>query len=135
MVAAEKLSRQWVGIDISSLAVKLVQRRLRREVPLFTQDAIARTDVPRRTDLRDEIRKYQNDKHVLYGQQEGRCNGCREMFPFRNMQVDHVVPRAKGGPDHISNYQLLCGACNSTKGTGSQAELIAKLKRDGILAA
>ena len=135
LISAENLARQWTGIDISSLAVKLVRRRLRQEVPLFTQDAIDRSDVPRRTDLIDEVREYQNDKHVLYGQQEGHCNGCGGTFEFRNLEVDHVVPRAKGGSDHISNYQLLCGFCNRRKGTGSQAELIAKLKRDGIIAA
>jgi 5-methylcytosine-specific restriction endonuclease McrA len=108
---------------------------LYREVPLFTQDAIDRTDVPRRSDLVDEIREYQNDKHVLYGQQEGHCNGCGGMFEFRNLEVDHVVPRAKGGSDHISNYQLLCGFCNRSKGKGSHAELLAKLRRDGIIAA
>lgn len=31
--------------------------------------------------------------------------------------------------------QLLCGACNRAKGTGTQAELIAKLKERGQLAA
>ena len=51
LVAAEKLTRQWVGIDISPLTVRLVRSRLRREVPLFAQDAIERTDVPVRTDL------------------------------------------------------------------------------------
>ena len=30
--------------------------------------------------------------------------------------VDHVVPKARGGTDHIENLQLLCGAC-SVKGT------------------
>ena len=135
LIAAEKLTRKWVGIDISPMAVKLVRQRLKREAPLFMQDAIDRTDVPRRTDLVDEVREYQNDKHVLYGQQEGHCNGCGGTFEFRNLEVDHVVPRAKGGADHISNYQLLCGFCNRTKGTGSQAELLAKLKRDGIIAA
>ena len=135
LVAAEKLTRQWVGIDISPLAVKLVRQRLAREVPLFTQDAIERTDVPIRTDLVDEVREYLNEKRALYGQQEGICAGCRVHFELRNMEVDHVIPRVKGGPNHISNYQLLCGSCNRRKGAGSQAELIAKLKRDGIIAA
>ena len=39
------------------------------------------------------------------------------MFPFRNMTVDHVVPQSKGGTDHMTNLQLLCGACNSMKGS------------------
>ena len=135
LVAAEKLTRRWVGMDISPLAVKLVRTRLRREVPLFTQDAIERTDVPLRTDLVDEVREYLNEKRALYGKQEGRCTGCKVHFELRNLEVDHVIPRVKGGPNHISNYQLLCGSCNRKKGAGSQAELIAKLKRDGIIAA
>lgn len=30
----------------------------------------------------------------------------------RFMQVDHVIPRSQGGPDDLSNYQLVCGPCN-----------------------
>ena len=36
--------------------------------------------------------------------------------------------------DHIKNLQLLGGACNRTTGTGTQGELIAKLKERGQLA-
>ena len=31
------------------------------------------------------------------------------------------------------NLQLICGACNSAKGAGSQEELKAKLKQQGII--
>ena len=122
-----------------NIAVRLVRARINREVPIFigdvNNDTIERTDVPVRTDLVDEVREYLDEKQLLYGKQEGRCTGCRVHFELRNMEVDHVIPRVKGGPNHISNYQLLCGSCNRRKGTGSQAELIAKLKRDGIIAA
>lgn len=30
--------------------------------------------------------------------------------------VDHIVPRAKGGSDRMSNLKLACQACNSIKG-------------------
>ncbi len=131
LVAADRLNREWVGIDLSPLAAKLVLKRIREDRgPLF-DDIHHRTDIPRRTDL-GELPNYRTHKHTLYGKQEGQCTGCRVMFPFRNLTVDHVVPQSKGGSDHIENLQLLCAACNSTKGARSQEEFVAKLKAEGI---
>lgn len=136
LVAAERLKRKWVGIDLSEKAVELVRMRLRdvspsaETSPLFDK-VVHRTDLPRRID-RGAIPDYRTHKHTLYGRQEGACGGCRTMFPFRNMTVDHVVPQSKGGDDHLDNLQLLCGACNSMKGTGSQAEFVAKLRRERL---
>ena len=51
---------------------------------------------------------------------------------FKDTWTLSNTPRSKGGTDHLDNLQLLCSACNSSKGTISQAAFIAKLKRDGI---
>ena len=128
-VAAEQLGRQWIGIDISPKAIQLVRTRLEKEVGFFGK-VIARDDIPQRS---ERLPNYRTHKHTLYGKQEGLCNGCKTQFPFRNMTVDHIVPQSQGGTDHEDNLQLLCGACNSTKGTGTQAELIAKLTEQDIL--
>jgi hypothetical protein len=32
------------------------------------------------------------------------------------MTKDHILPRSKGGPDHIDNYQTMCTHCNGKKG-------------------
>ena len=132
-VAADRLDRQWVGIDLSPLAAQLVETRMRREGALLFK-AVRRADIPQRTDVAS-LPNYRTHKHTLYGKQEGNCTGCRTHFPFRNLTIDHVLPQAKGGTDHADNLQLLCGACNSTKGTGTQEELIAKLVAEGIRAA
>ena len=128
-VAAERLGRQWIGIDISEKAVALVRMRLEKESGLFGP-VLHRTDIPKRS---EKLPNYRTHKHTLYGKQEGLCNGCETQFPFRNMTVDHIIPKSQGGTDHEENLQLLCGACNSTKGKGTQAELIARLKRQGVL--
>ena len=132
-VAADRLGRQWIGIDISPRAAELVNLRLQQAMgSLFHHGYVtARTDIPRRTDIEAPI-PYRQNKHVLYGQQEGLCNGCEVMFPFRNFTVDHVVPQSRGGTDHLDNLQLLCGACNSVKGDRPQEHLKARLKEMAI---
>ena len=130
-VAAEKLGRKWIGVDLSAKAIQLVRTRLERECGGLVCRVTHRTDIPRRTDL-GKLPDYRTHRHTLYGQQEGVCAGCQVHFPFRNLTVDHVVPRIKGGSDHLDNLQLLCAACNSAKGSGTHEALVARLVRDGI---
>ncbi len=133
-VAAENLGREWVGIDISPKAAELVNVRLQRTMgSLFHNRLVTnRSDIPQRTDI-DAPKNYRQNKHVLFGQQEGRCNGCQTAFEFRHFEVDHIVPTSRGGTDHIGNLQLLCGNCNRIKGDRPQEYLLAELGRRGLL--
>ena len=76
---------------------------------------------PLRTDL-DHFLNYRTQRHRLYGEQEGVCNGCVTHFPFRVMEVDHILPRSRGGTDHPDNLQVLCSGCNRSKGDKTMAE-------------
>ena len=128
LVAAEELGRQWIGIDVSPVAVRLVKERMQDELGLFGLNIIERSDVPRRKGKRSK-----NVRELLYGKQAGNCNLCRVHFELRNMTVDHIIPRAHGGPDDDANLQLLCQACNSLKGTRTMTEAIARLRARGEL--
>lgn len=45
------------------------------------------------------------------------CAGCGEIFSTRLfLQVDHIVPMAKGGLSVPDNLQVLCRTCNQRKG-------------------
>ena len=127
LVAANRLERQWVGIDLSVKAGELVVERIKEGEGLFG-DIQVREDIPKRTDLgppltTQERREY---KGVLYGLQVGRCNGCNTHFErLEDFHMDHIVARARGGTDHDFNFQLLCGHCNSVKGKKTQAEFAA----------
>ena len=129
-VAADRLQRDWIGIDISGKAAELVVERIKADQGLF-QEIIARTDIPKRTDLGD-IPRYNAPKNKtrLYGEQEGYCNGCGEHFQMRNLEVDHIIAETSGGTDHIENLQLLCGHCNRVKGERGQEYLISRLNKD-----
>ena len=125
-VAAEQLLRKWVGIDISPKAVDLIHFRMREELGMF-YDGVIRTDIPKRNDIGD-LPNYRVHKNSLYGEQAGNCEGCGEHFKLRNLTVDHIIPRSKGGTDHIDNLQLLCGHCNSVKGDRNMEYLRVKLQ-------
>ena len=127
-IAAEQRGRHWVGIDVSAKAAELVRERMQREVGIVFSGA-HREDIPQRTDLGEVIRynDAKNKRH-LYGEQGGCCLGCGEHFRSQNLEVDHIVPRAKGGTDHLENLQLLCGHCNRVKGDRGMEYLRVKLQ-------
>jgi len=45
----------------------------------------------------------------------GRCELCGTSSRDNQIDVDHIVPRAKGGSNDISNLQALCRTCNAQK--------------------
>ena len=128
-VAADQLKRRWIGIDISPKATELVVDRFSGtdQLTLLANQIISRKDLPERNE--QYVRAAVIDQ--LFAAQDGCCLGCGLYFPKRNLTLDHIVPRALGGPDVQSNLQLLCGACNSEKGTRSMAHFMAVRARRG----
>ena len=129
-VAADRLQRKWIGIDISEKAAELVVERIKADQGLF-QNIINRKDIPKRTDLGD-IPRYNAPKNKtrLYGEQSGICNGCGTHFQAQHLEVDHIIAETVGGTDHIENLQLLCSNCNRIKGDRGQEYLISRLNRN-----
>ena len=142
-VAAERLGRQWIGMDIWSGAHQEVLDRLRDEglagpdgeterLMTFGQITYA-TEPPERTDggqmaapplvLKLQIPEPSGPKmsraemfEVLIRNNGTVCQGCdREFDDQRYLELDHNTPRADRGINHISNRVLLCGPCNKLK--------------------
>ena len=141
-VAAERLGRQWVGMDIWNKAHQLVIERLQKEGLAADGDSAGMlafgeihyvTTPPKRTDEGDEAAPFlklqwtqaeppgprMTRKHIYETllQQEGmKCQGCDRIFDDpRYLELDHNTPRSDGGLNHISNRILLCGPCNRAK--------------------
>ncbi len=132
LVAAERLERQWIGMDIWDGAHRLVEKRLREATGLFGQVKLTQA-VPERTDdgesaapfLRVKERVAEPDGprwsrakmyDFLITQNGSVCQGCDRQFDdARYLELDHNTPRADGGLNHVSNRVLLCGPCNKLK--------------------
>jgi site-specific DNA-methyltransferase (adenine-specific) len=113
-VAAQQLDRKWIGIDIEKQAASVLVERLSDDAGLF-KDFIATDQIPKRTDLKI-VPPSESVKQRLYKEQQGECNACGREFEMRDLEIDHIIPKAKGGGDYYENYQLLCGSCNRIKG-------------------
>ncbi|MCL2348012.1 MAG: HNH endonuclease [Planctomycetaceae bacterium] len=121
-VAAQQLDRKWIGIDIEKNAANVLVQRLRDDAGFLQDDEdrplkdfIVTDQIPKRSDLK-EVQPSESVKQRLYKEQAGRCNSCGEEFKIWNLEIDHIIPKTKGGGDYYENYQLLCGSCNRIKG-------------------
>ena len=144
-VVAERLGRQWVGMDIWDGAITQVLDRLEQERLLATgrrkrvQQALLRRDIhytktaPERTDggepatltLRTPTGRTASRGLPAPRTQLGKlltdigpfCQGCGADYTFdpRVLEVDHINPRSQGGTDAYENLTLLCPPCNKEK--------------------
>ena len=46
---------------------------------------------------------------------KNRCESCGISNKEKALEVDHIIPRTKGGKDELSNFQALCYTCNTQK--------------------
>jgi DNA modification methylase len=126
-VSAKQLNRKWIGIDIEAKAVDILIDRL---TDLFSQkdlDFIHRKDTPQRTDIPQVLPTEKTVKEQLFKEQNGHCKACDVEMRIVDFEVDHIIPKAKGGGNYYENYQLLCASCNRIKGARPMEYLRAKI--------
>ena len=57
------------------------------------------------------------ERYQIYAKYNGRCAYCGQPITYKEMQVDHREPLAKGGADTEENYMPACRMCNHYKHT------------------
>jgi 5-methylcytosine-specific restriction endonuclease McrA len=62
-----------------------------------------------RINLPKSVKKYilKRDKY--------QCQSCGKTEEETKLNIDHIIPLAKGGSNDISNLQTLCSLCNQKK--------------------
>lgn len=66
-------------------------------------------NVGRNTENALHSHSWESLKKYIWRRDKGQCQNCGSSFA---LEVDHIVPKAKGGEDNVSNLRLLCRSCN-----------------------
>ena len=136
-VAAERLGRHWVGIDITEAAEKVTLERLHKEAQLpekgqsWDRLVKASRTPPERTDDGKEAapeltlvssrpkapRLTARELRARLVLMDGlKCQGCGWVPHHEDyLEVDHRIPKSREGRDDIRNRVLLCSPCNGAK--------------------
>jgi len=51
-----------------------------------------------------------------------RCELCGISADLKALEVDHIVPKSRGGKDELANFQALCFTCNAQKGNKDKTD-------------
>jgi ATP adenylyltransferase len=60
----------------------------------------------------------------------GRCALCGATKNEQPLDVDHIIPRSRGGENVLENLQVLCAKCNRTKGNKDETDFRRDLTPD-----
>ncbi len=103
-------------------------KRLRRVCPVaqlsvelakFDPQRMANPEISGVEYQQGELQGYEVREYLLE-KWDRRCAYCGETdLP---LQVEHIVPKSRGGTDQVSNLTLACRKCNQTKGNKTAAE-------------
>jgi hypothetical protein len=85
-----------------------------------------------------KLRKSQ--RYYIYARDGKRCRYCDRPITFKQMTVDHLYPRGRGGATEVFNLVACCRHCNKEKhdrippdAEKTQIELFQKAVADGII--
>ena len=67
---------------------------------------------------------YADKKAYLLEREQGCCIYCGIHASKAKMEIEHVIPRSRGGTDSLNNLVLSCHECNQAKGNLSLSEYL-----------
>ena len=68
-------------------------------------------------------------RHNIFERDKNTCQYCGRVFDRRDLNLDHVIPRDRGGPTTWENIVCSCIRCNTRKANHSPAEAGMRLVR------
>lgn len=108
----------WADLAAEEDTIGLVNRAIRvpRVIVLVAYDRVPR-------------RYVRFSRFNIYSRDQNRCQYCGKQFARSDLNLDHVVPRSRGGTSVWENVACSCHRCNRLKGGRTPAEAGMRLIR------
>ena len=104
-------SAKFVFIYISATLIYIIVLNNIDEKATNQEEEKAKAQTNNRKTLPSDVRKQ------VWERDEGKCTKCGSS---EDIELDHIIPLAKGGSNNKNNIQLLCAPCNRSKGSKVQ---------------
>ncbi len=100
-----------LSVSLHDECVGLVSRGIRvpRVILLVSYDRVPK-------------RQVRFSRFNIYARDDNTCQYCGRQFPRFELNLDHVIPRSKGGTSTWENVVCSCQSCNRRKGGRSPQE-------------
>ncbi len=107
-----------LSVSLNDESVGLVDRIIRvpRVILLIGYDRVPK-------------RQVRFSRFNVYARDRNTCQYCGKRFSRQDLNLDHVIPRSRGGTSHWENIVCSCHACNRQKGGRTPFEAGMKLLR------
>jgi 5-methylcytosine-specific restriction endonuclease McrA len=68
-------------------------------------------------------------RHNIFERDQNQCQYCGKVFDRKDLNLDHVIPRDRGGPTTWENIVCSCIKCNTRKANRTPQEALMHLIR------
>ncbi|MBP1716333.1 MAG: endonuclease [Deltaproteobacteria bacterium] len=94
-----------IRVEVNDDAIGLVDRMIKvpRVILLIAYDRVPK-------------RRVRFSRHNIFARDKNTCQYCGKKFPTSELNLDHVVPRSRGGITSWGNVVCSCHRCNRLKG-------------------
>ena len=108
----------WADLAVEEETIGLVHRAIRvpKVILLLAYDRVPKRHV-------------RFSRFNIFARDANRCQYCGIVFPRAGLNLDHVVPRSRGGKSVWENVVCSCLRCNRTKGGRTPLEAGMRLIR------
>ena len=60
---------------------------------------------------------------TVWRRHDAHCYYCHTLMSLWEMSIDHLIPKSKGGTNHVSNLVPCCKPCNGKKANKLNAKI------------